>query len=258
MATMDNIKIFPDKEALSLAAVESIAAASRTAIKKYGCFNITLAGGSTPNRTYEILAEEPYLNEINWGKTHIFLGDERCVPRDHPDSNFRSIYEVLLSRVPVPADNIHPIDTGINPVEAAAVYESTLRYHQHPARGDEATNSTNGSILFDLVLLGLGEDGHTASIFPDVNKDSLTKHWVIYTVHKTPPPPLVDRITLTPAALNSSSKTIFLVSGNRKAPIVKQILGSTHSSGISYPAQLIKPIYGKVCWLLDEAAASQL
>jgi len=245
------VKIFRDFETLSIAAAKHIAQASVNAIRRHGVFSIVMAGGSTPQRTYTLLAEERYASMIDWERVHIFMGDERCVPRDNTLSNFHMLKETLLTYVALPDSNIHPTPCDLSPAKAAQAYEETLRayFQQHP---------TTAPATFDLVLLGLGEDGHTASIFPASPAIQEQNRWVVPVKHTTPPKPIVDRITLTPHAINAAAQVLFLVSGEKKSKRVAQILEGNVSSIETLPAGLIQPTTGKLSWFLDNEAASLL
>ena len=237
-----NIEILKSGDDLARTAAGLFVAKSREAILKKGRFTVALSGGSTPKRLYELLADptEPFREQIAWEKIHFFWSDERHVPPDHPESNFRMTNEALLSRVPVAEDNVHRV-AGENPSasDAAAQYEETLK-----AVTSEALPQ------LDLILLGLGTDGHTASIFPGSEVLQETKRLVAA--------PWVEkfgsyRITMTLPLLNNGGSVVFLVSGDEKAEIVKEVLEGPER----YPAQAVKP-KGELLWLLDEAAAQKL
>ena len=196
--------------------------------------------------------------KVNWRKTQIFFGDERCVPLHHPDSNYDNISRRLLIHIPIPEENIHLIRCGSSLQKAASDYEKLLKRQLH-ARSNTAKNSTAGPIaLFDITLLGLGEDGHTASLFPEATALSTTKNWVQPVIHQKPPPPIVNRVTLTPKAFNLSFQVVFLVSGKNKSPIIGKFLSSSPKQSATLPPHLIKPIHGDVFWFLDKAAAERL
>lgn len=201
-------------------------------------FTVALAGGSTPRRAYELLATE-YSGEQFWGRTHLFFGDERPVPPDHPDSNYRMAYEALISHID-PA-GVHRMAAELAPETAADLYERELR------------EFFDGSPIFDLVLLGLGPDGHTASLFPHTPALAVEDRYAV----ANPLQKLgTTRLTLTPAAINTAREVIFLVSGEEKAPAVAQVLEGTGTAE-EYPAKLIQPV-GELLWMLDEKAASLL
>lgn len=208
---------------------------------KDGTFTVCLSGGSTPQTLYEYLAEPPYRDAFPWPRTHWFWGDERFVPHDDALSNYRMVREALLSRAPIPAINIHPIPTeGVSPETAASAYERELKTFYGAERLDPARS------LFDVNLLGLGPDGHTASLFPD-NAVLAERHkWVCAVVGAKPE----ARITLTYPALESSRHAAFLVAGKEKRAIFKRL----RFGDDSLPAARLRPI-GGLTWFLDRAAA---
>ena len=223
------IEIFANAQELARGAAEYLVARSGEAVAQKGLFTVALSGGSTPKILYELLVGR----QVPWSKTHFFWSDERHVPPDHPDSNYRMAYEAMLSRVPVPESNVHRVH-GENPdaAEAANEYEQTL-------------------LPLDLILLGLGTDGHTASIFPGSDVLHETKRLVAATwVEKLN----TYRITMTLPLLNAGASVLFLVSGAEKAQIVKEVLEGPKQ----YPAQLVQPTHGQLLWMLDEDAAAKL
>ena len=227
------IQIFGGTEELARGAAEVFVARAQQ-----GAFTVALSGGSTPKLLYQVLASEPFREPVPWAKTHFFWSDERHVPPDHPDSNYRMAYEAMLSHVPVPQDNVHRIKSeNPNAAEAAADYERTLI---------EVTQSSLPRL--DLILLGLGTDGHTASIFPGSAVLGETKRLVAA--------PWVEklntyRITMTLPLLNNAASVLFLVSGADKAEIVREVLQDPKQ----YPAQYVNPTNGELLWMLDEASA---
>lgn len=237
------IKIAVDNPALSRAAAEEFKITAESAIAERGRFAVALSGGNTPRSVYSLLAQH-YKTSLPWSKVHIFFGDERSVPPDHPDSNYRMANEALLSHVAILPENVHRILAELDPEPAAQEYENQLREFFRPADGDWPR--------FDLIMLGLGEDGHTASLFPGSSALNETSRLVVPTwveEKKT------FRITLTYPVLNHAAEVEFLVAGAGKAQILKEVLN--HSSPM-YPAQRIKPGNGRLLWLLDQAAASLL
>jgi len=202
---------------------------------------VALSGGSTPRRLYELLAEPPRRARMPWARIHWFWGDERFVPPDHPDSNYRMAREAMLSRVAVPPGNIHPVPTvGLDPEEAARAYEGDL---QTVYRGDRLDPARP---LFDVTLLGLGPDGHTASLFPGNTALAERRRWVVAVIGAKPEP----RITLTFPALDSSRHVAFLVAGEEKRAVLSRVLAGDRS----LPAAQLRPL-GRLWWLLDRAAA---
>jgi 6-phosphogluconolactonase len=210
-----------------------------------GCdreFAICLSGGSTPRRLYQHLADDRVASRFPWDRATWFWGDERFVPHDHPDSNYRMVYDALFSRVPAPKDRIHAIPTEeVTPERAATGYQALLqRYY-----GDERLDA--GRPLFDVTLLGVGEDGHTASLFPGSAALREERRWVVTVVGETPE----TRVTLTYPALESSRNVVFLVVGANK----KEILARIRAGDKDIPAARIRPA-GNLFWFVDRDAAS--
>jgi len=207
----------------------------------------SLSGGSTPRALYGLLAEPPFRETIDWPRVHLFWGDERFVPPDHPDNNYRAALEALVRRVPIPTENVHRIPTeATEPEAAAAQYEDTLRRFFAAPEGEVPR--------FDLVLLGLGPDGHTASLFPGSPALEEDSHLVVATYV---PNLAAWRITLTLPVLLCARHVIFLVSGPDKAAVLRDVLDGPHDPQ-RLPAQLVRPQDGDLTWLVDEAAASLL
>jgi len=221
---------------------------ARDAVGANGRFTVALAGGSTPRGIYSLLAEDARKSAttLPWDRMHFFWGDERCVLPDHPDSNYRMASETLLSEVPVPPANVHRVRTELPAAEAAAEYEAMLRefFQLEPGLFPR----------FDLVMLGMGADGHTASLFPNTAALSENLHLVAANwVDKFQ----AYRITLTLPVLNTASEVMFVVSGGDKADVVRQVLAG-QSSGRIYPAARVRPTSGHLLWLMDSAAAAFL
>jgi 6-phosphogluconolactonase len=213
------------------------------AIARAGRFAVALSGGNTPRALYAALAGGEFRSRIAWDRVHFFWGDERSVPADHPDSNYRMAYEALLSRVPAPAANIHRIETERGSAEAAAAYEALLR--------DFFALSRGALPRFDLVFLGLGEEGHAASLFPgSAALEERERLVVAVYVDKLK----TDRVTFTLPLLNSAAEVAFLVSGKSKAAAVKQTL----RGGADLPAARVAPLNGRLLWFLDKEAAALL
>jgi 6-phosphogluconolactonase len=199
-----------------------------------------LSGGSTPRRLYEVLAQPPIAARMPWSRIHWFFGDERFVPLDHPDSNFRMAREALLSRAPIPQANIHPVPTDrSSPQDAALAYEKVLKSFYG------ADSIDTGKPLFEVTLLGLGEDGHTASLFPGDPALQERRHWVVAVTGARDQP----RVTLTYPALDSSAEAAFLVTGASK----RDILGRVRRGDGTLPAARIQPA-GHLHWFVDRAA----
>jgi 6-phosphogluconolactonase len=246
-----NIRIFPDLSSLSKAAADHIRELARAAIQARGRFSLVLSGGSTPKMTYDLLTQA----ELDWTRIHAFFGDERCVPPDHPDSNYRMARQTLLDHVPIPDENVHRMRGEISPERAAAEYEQTLRDFFHAA-GAKRGSKLHDPNSFDLVLLGLGEDGHTASLFPGSPALQEKERWVVAIPHDGPPPPQVTRISLTLPVINAAAQVNFLVAGEKKADILKCVLAAPSTSHPMLPAQMVHPSSGNLHWLIDRAAKS--
>lgn len=229
---------------MARSAAERFVELGQAAIDARGCFSVGLAGGSTPKRTYELLASEAYREQLNWSKVHIFFGDERCVPPDHSESNYRMANEALISRVSIPPPNVHRINGLGDAVANASLYEDELRTFFNPASWPR----------FDLVLLGMGDDGHTASLFPGTKALVEPRAWVVANwVEKFG----TFRITLTAPAINHAANIAFLVTGATKAERLLEVLrGALDPEKL--PSQLIQPLDGSLFWLVDKAAAGRL
>lgn len=213
--------------------ITDLAAASRDR------FAICLSGGSTPRRLYQLLAESPHRDRLPWDRVHWFWGDERFVPWDHPDSNYGMAYTALLGKVPVPPRNIHGIATNGTPADAAAAYERVLKSYY----GSESLDLAGP--LLDIQILGLGPDGHTASLIPGTSVLEERHRWVAEVIGGRPEP----RITLTYPALESSRHTAFLVAGADKRETLSRALAGDQA----LPAARLRPI-GELIWFVDEAA----
>lgn len=241
------IRSYPDVDSLNKAAAESIVDTARAAIGEKGRFTLALSGGSTPRALYSLLASG-YADQIPWASVHLFWGDERYVPKDHPESNYKTAYQTLISRLPIPPQNLHPIPIELEtPEKTAASYEGRLReFFQIPKTGETSTT-------FDLVLLGIGEDGHTASLFSGDPVLAERGRWVA-AVRAPPTYQTRQRITLTLSAINKAENVFFVVSGAAKKAVVKQILEDREVAGRLYPAAMVRP-KGRVVWFLDAEAA---
>ena len=236
--------ICADAAELAREAARRFAELAEVFITDSGRFNVVLSGGSTPRAMFSILAQHPYPDSIPWNAINFFWGDERSVPPDHPDSNYRMAREMLLSKVPVPSGNVFRIPAEDEDHErAAASYSETLQKFF----AEEWPH-------FDLVFLGMGPDGHTASLFPSTA--------ALKANDRIAAPNYVEkfqswRITLTADAINKARNIIFLVAGQDKAPALKEVIRGPRNSD-QYPSQLIEPYYGTLLWMIDEAAASML
>jgi 6-phosphogluconolactonase len=243
MNSSPNIRILPDRAALFQAAADEFVRQANAAIASKGRFTVALAGGSTPKGLYSLLAAKAALP---WDKIYFFFGDERHVPPDNPESNYRMAREALLSKVPIPAQNIFRVPAE-NPdaAQAAQTYEDTLRRFFPPAEAFPR---------FDLILLGMGPDGHTASLFPGSKALQEKSRWVVSNwVEKFK----TDRITLTLPVLNNAAVVMFLAAGEDKTETLKEVLQGT-KPGEQFPSKLIRPTNGQLIWLVDQAAAAAL
>jgi len=233
-------KVFPDLDTLSRTALKDMLAVLDEAVANRGRFVIALAGGHTPAMMYALWADE-HRDKTPWDRVHLFWGDERFVSQDDPLSNYRMTQEKLISRVPIPAANVHPVPTNLpQPQLAAEAYETEMRKFFGSAPPE-----------FDVQLLGLGVEGHTASLFPNSPALEEKQHWVAAIRAPAEPP---DRLTLTPVVLNRGRNTYFLVSGANKKEILAALRNEPDSKPSVYPAGRIRPS-GRVLWYLDQAAA---
>jgi 6-phosphogluconolactonase len=236
-------RVLPDIDALSRAALEELLSDLQDAIKQRGRGAIALSGGHTPEKMYTLwAANQKYRSETDWNRVHFFWGDERYVSQDDPLSNYRMTRETLLEHVAIPAANVHAVPTNLGtPQQAAEAYDQELRKFF----GSSAP-------AFDVTLLGLGPEGHTASLFPDSPALAEKTRWVV-PVHVEAVPP--NRLTFTLPVLNSSRNTYFLVAGENKRPILDALRAEPDSRPSAYPAGRIRPADGRVLWFLDQAAA---
>ena len=240
-----NIVVLDDAQALAVRAAEEITHFAGEAVCTHGEFTLCLTGGETPAPTYELLATRFHLS-VDWKEVQFFWGDERCVPPDHQASNYRMAYMTMLSKLSLRPDQVHRIKGEIEPDRAALEYEDDLRRTMHLAPGEFPS--------FNLALLGLGDNAHIASLFPNnaalhernrlavaVEVDAAQRH----------------RVSLTAPTLNNAQRIVFVVSGDKKAEAVKNVLEGPVNPD-AYPAQIIRPEHGEVVWLLDKAAARLL
>lgn len=238
------VRVLGDRESLSRAAADRFLALSRECIALAGKFTVALSGGSTPRKLYSLLGADPYQKSVDWTRAHVFWADERAVPRDHPESNFKLAFDAFLSGVPIPAANLHRIRGEEGPERAAKEYEDDLRRFF----------DIQGLPIFDLIILGIGEDGHTASLFPGSSALSETTRLALPVY---PERPKTGRVTLTLPVLNNASHILFLASGHAKTDIVAEVLGEGKTNG-RYPAGLVKPAHGSLEWFIDKDAAAKL
>ena len=256
------IVVVSDRAALAREAATRFVALSQEAIAARGKFSVALSGGSTPRDLYALLASPEFSAPIDWTRVHFFWGDERAVPPDHPDSNYRMANETLLSRVHPPAQNIHRVRAELPPADAAREYEQTLQeffgHRLTQTNTDKEENPRSSAFIrvpaLDLILLGLGANGHTASLFPHTPVLHETTRWVAAEY--------IDevkmwRITLTAPVINAAENILWLVAGADKAETVRAVLRGAYRPE-ELPAQLIQPANGRAVWLLDHAAATGL
>lgn len=237
------ILVFKDIDALSLKAAKIFVELSDMFINKNGRFSVAISGGSTPIKLFSLLSNE-YRNDIDWERVHIFWADERCVPADNEESNYGNAYKEFISKVPLPNANIHRIKGEEDPVGEARRYE------------EEIINFFNTKDIpsFDLILLGLGEDGHTASLFPGSEALNERKRIAVPIFMKDKN---ASRITLTLQVLNNAKTVIFMVSGSAKSRILTEIIGNGRKKKL-YPAGRVSPSSGSLIWLIDKKAAAGL
>lgn len=251
------IRVYRDPDELALKAARLFARMADQYVLGCGRFTVALSGGSTPKAMFSVLAAEPFLDTVPWSSIYFFWGDERCVLPDHPDSNYKMTSETLLSKVPVPAENVFRIPAELeDPNHAAEEYTSTLTRYFLAGPGANRTGTAPLSKVprFDLVFLGMGPDGHTASLFPHSaalqagNKIAVANYVEKFKAH---------RITLTAATINNARNVTFLAAGEDKAETLKNVLEGSHQPDV-YPSQLIRPSNGTLLWMVDQAAASLL
>ena len=239
-----DIRIFRSLSDISRSAATIFVEQSMKAIQERGQFLVALNGGSTPAGTFQLLATE-FRVKVDWDHVHLFWGDERCVPASNPESSYGQARDLLLRHVPMPALNIHRIEGELSPAEAAKDYTMLLQKHaSHPLAWPR----------FDLVFLGMGEDGHTASLFPGSPIDVSEPVLPVTGQYQDRP---AQRVTLTPLVFNSSRRIVFMAAGEKKAETLAEVLSDRYNPEL-YPAQRIDPRDGKLIWLVDDAAASRL
>jgi 6-phosphogluconolactonase len=239
-----DLRLFKDLEELSRAAAQLFVEQSIRSIASRGRFLVALNGGSTPNRLFQLLASD-FRDNVDWSKVHIFWGDERCVPPDDSGSSYGQARDALLVHVPIPEANIHRIKGELGPVDASKEYAWRLRQFASPPLDWPR---------FDLVYLGMGEDGHTASLFPGSPLD-VTEPSLPVTAHYQDRP--ANRVTLTPVVFNEARLVAFMTTGEKKAQTLAEVLSGRYNPE-HYPVQQIEPKDGRLIWLVDEDAASRL
>ena len=236
-----DVRVFSDLHKASQALAERLVEAAKDVLTTKDTFSMALSGGKTPRSLYALLAGE-YSNDISWERVHLFWGDERCVPQESKDSNFAMAYKALISEVPLPSQNVHRIPAEINPAgKVAGNYERMMQEFFKPEEED--------SFLFDAMILGVGEDGHTASLFPRSSALVEKSHWVLAVNAPSSFSPQ-KRITLTFPLINRSRSIFFLASGAKKREVVREILRNPETSRRLYPAAMIHPL-GSIAWYID-------
>jgi len=242
MSAKGRVQVFADAPAVAQALADLIIDVGQTAMADRGSFRVALSGGNTPRAAYRLLAEAPRSEALSWSDTFVYFGDERCVPPDDEQSNYRMATKAFLDAVPIPRANVHRIRGEIDPAAAAADYATILRTDL----GDPPR--------FDLMLLGLGPDGHTASLFPGTppTTDDAALVRAVYASSQA-----MWRVTVTPQVINAARTVVFAVEGAEKAGILATVLEGPHDP-TSYPAQIVAPESGRLIWLVDELAAAML
>jgi 6-phosphogluconolactonase len=241
-------QVSPTPAAVAQAGAQLFTDAALSAVKSRGLARIAISGGTTPKAMFALLADpaQPFLKQVPWDRLDLYWVDERCVPPDNPDSNYRMTNEAMLSKVPLAADRVHRMEGEFEPEVAAARYESTIR-NTFKLEGAETPT-------FDLVLLGMGDDGHTASLFPHTEALNDLTHIAVanHVAQKD-----TWRITLTWPVINQGREVAFLIEGSGKAQILHDVLLGPYRPD-TYPSQIIRPASGRLAFLLDSAAASKL
>ncbi len=240
-----DVRIFENLETLSQAAAGLFIQASAQACTERGRFLAALSGGTSPLKLYQLLAESPYREQVDWPRVHIFWGDERCVPVEDLENSYRQAHDVLLGRVPIPSENIHRIHSELDPEAAAADYARLLKDFAAPPLDWPR---------FDLVLLGMGNDGHIASLFPGSEVDAPGATMAVTGQYQDRP---ARRVTLTAAVFNAARRIIFLISGESKSKTLANVLYGEYRPQ-QLPAQRIRPTDGELIWMVDQAAAHHL
>lgn len=238
------LHLFEDKTELSTAVADLFVKVSQEAVKKKGRFTVALTGGSSPVQLYTLLAQSPYKEQVPWQQTFVFWGDERWVPLNDERSNAKMAFDTFLNQVPVPKEQVYPMwEENTTPEAFAQKYEQLLQQHFGKAAPE-----------FDLILLGMGDDGHTASLFPGTAVLQEKSRWVqAYYLE----PQSMYRVTLTAPLINQAKVICFMTFGENKAPALYEVLEGDRNSD-KYPSQLIQPLNGEIHWFIDTKAASQL
>lgn len=241
------VNLFEDLEHLTAAAALDFSETVIKSVREKGFALVALSGGSTPQPLFELLAQTPYRDSIPWSKIHFFWADERCVPSTDPQSNYGQVKRILLKNVPVTPGWVHPVNGNLPPNEAAEVYVSELAVF---------IEDEQDWPFFDWVLLGMGGDGHTASLFPGQdNPDESNSTVIAVTAHYQDRP--ANRVSMTPGVFNNAARVVFLVSGTAKAATLNKVLNGPYDP-LNLPAQRVLPWHGSLAWFVDSAAAVEL
>jgi 6-phosphogluconolactonase len=239
-----NIEILADAEAIARRCLEIFAASVEQTVKEKNAFHLAVSGGKSPRRFFELLGSEKKSLSLPWDKIHLFWVDERYVPHDSPDSNYKLAADTFLTKVPMPKKNIHPIPTDFEYLDSAARQYEKIIQSVFNIKSDRIPE-------FDFITLGMGSDGHTGSLFPNTNFRFDTKALACAIQLAKP---AINRITLTPAIICAASKIVLLISGTEKAKILKEAF-SSRPDEIRYPIHILWPVLDKVLWLIDSPAA---
>lgn len=239
---LGRLDVFPNADRLATALADLFVNEAETAQTERGAFYVALAGGTTPTAAYALLAMEPYVDRISWDDIFVYFGDERCVEPTDPLSNYKNAVDALLSHVPIPANNIHRMRGEIDPLEAATGYAKVLR------------EDLGEYLCFDLLMLGLGKDGHTASLFPGTDPLTETDRLVRPTYSKETE---TNRLTITPTIINAARTVVIATEGPTKADAVAIAREGAYNP-TACPAQIVDPAGGNLLWLMDELAAGML
>ncbi len=258
-STRRSVHVTPDAATLMRDTAERILSFSRESIQRQGVFHLALSGGHTPNELFRLLATDPYAQQYDWSHIHLWWSDERYLSMDDPECNFNMAYQALISKIPIPADHVHRVQVNLAVAEAAAHYEREIveiigvSESDHASSGPSPESHPASLPHFDVILLGLGEDGHTASCFPGTVAHFMPGRLVVS--HYVPQVQMW-RITFTPAFINAARHVIFLVSGQNKAAILQRVLNGPYQPEL-LPAQYVAPAHGEVTWMVDRAAAME-
>ena len=249
--TKQEVHNFDSLEALSRQAAEYVCRCACGKVEKSGRFSLALSGGTTPRRLYETLAREPFAENMPWDRCHFFWSDERFVPYDHQESNFGMAYRAMLAGVPVPEANIHRMPTDSDSAEEAALlYENHLRkFFSSGSRRKVSSSGAGDFPRFDMILLGVGPDGHTASLFPGSAVLKESSRWVA-AAEAPPNYPVGMRLTLTLPVLNSAACVMFLVAGESKMPVIESIFDRPELAEKEFPAARVRPDQGNLIWFV--------